>query len=426
MEVQWVYGNPVKKKKRALARSKKRAHNEIREGKTVKKARRRVKSKRNPYRFVLKKDGKIKKGRKFNSATDKMKAEESMRGLSRRMLSKKTSGKAAARIAKRIKKARSVVADVSQKKSLSAALSEVKKLKSAGWSVEKPESVKESRVAKKRKKKVKKARKAKKSSKKKFKAKKVVRVKRKAKKSRKRKAKKAIRRRRRKAKVASPVVQKHSKKRRRKKKKSVVIRIGRTKVKIKENPMLKGLLPSGLPSYQEAAGLVVGGAIFGAVNGLATRIPFVKEAQKMLIKVPVVGPSLVPAIFGIAAAKIGEKQGIKALKIAGDGLIAASIVNVGVALSQLVPMLKPSPIAGIPEGLGEEESYNQPGVDYGNAGPGGADYGSAGPGGADFGEVVMEGVEYFPNQGLQGIPEGMNGIPEGMGAVEFFPESSEG
>jgi hypothetical protein len=109
---------------------------------------------------------------------------------------------------------------------------------------------------------------------------------------------------------------------------------------------------------KEVGGLLIGGAIFGAVNGLAARVPFVNTIQAQLNKVPVIGASLPALLIGIAGKMLGEKQKVKPLELVSEGLIAASIVSMGVSAAQLVPFLamRPAAQAGLliaPKGQGD-------------------------------------------------------------------------
>lgn len=90
---------------------------------------------------------------------------------------------------------------------------------------------------------------------------------------------------------------------------------------------------------KEAGGLVIGGAIFNTVNGLAAKIPGVSTVQGMLAGVPVVGTAAMPLLLGALAKFFGEKQKIKALEVVGEGLVAASLVNMGVSASSMIPGL---------------------------------------------------------------------------------------
>jgi len=161
----------------------------------------------------------------------------------------------------------------------------------------------------------------------------------------------------------------------------------------------------------EIGALGMGGLLYGATNGVLSRIPIVNKAHAMLMKVPVVGSSLPTLVLGALLHKVGKKQGINVLKQLGQGLVGASVVGMGVSASQMVPFLKVAPVGD---------------VDFGNA-----DFGSA-----DFGTIPsgLEGVDYIPE--MAGIPEGLgeaqmgnviydsdmdgvdftvDGIPEGLG-----------
>lgn len=166
-------------------------------------------------------------------------------------------------------------------------------------------------------------------------------------------------------------------------------------------------------SIQEAGGLALGGLAYGAVNSLMAKVPGVNKVQSMLVKVPVIGTSLPTLLLGAVLNAIGEKKKIKALQIAGSGLVGASIVGMGVNASQLIPGLKSAALSGV--------DYTMNGVDYtqmngvtaymdGHQQLGSdADFGTLGSD-ADFGEVPS-GFGNEPDFG----EDGMEGIPAGLG-----------
>ena len=125
----------------------------------------------------------------------------------------------------------------------------------------------------------------------------------------------------------------------------------------------------------EAGSLVVGGAVYGAINRLVGKLPGGAKIQSTFAAIPVVGPSLPTLIVGALIHKFSKN---KTLDQFAKGLIGASVVGIGVSASTKIP-------------------------------------GLAGP---NFGEV-----EYFPNRGMAGIPAGMGEIPSGMGDVEYFPSN---
>lgn len=195
------------------------------------------------------------------------------------------------------------------------AIKEVSALKKAGFKPKKKKS-------KKSKKEKAMAKKKKKGGKKKASKKKVAKKKVAKKRGRKKVAKKA----------ANPI-------RRRRKKSHKKAR--KSRKKYRRNPIFKGDI---MKKYlgvdlKEAGGLVIGGAIFNTVNGLAAKIPGVSTVQGMLAGVPVVGTAAMPLLLGALAKFFGEKQKIKALEVVGEGLVAASLVNMGVSASSMIPGL---------------------------------------------------------------------------------------
>lgn len=180
--------------------------------------------------------------------------------------------------------------------------------------------------------------------------------------------------------------------------------------KIKKNPFggkmdIKSMLGT---DVKELGGLAAGGLLYGAVNSAAAK--WVRPVHSQLVKIPVVGTALPTLLIGALANYFGERQGIDALKTVGKGLIGASVVGMGVSASQMVPGLKPgaAPVAG----LGYEEMYGLPA----GMGSDDADFGSDG---ADFGGVdyTMEGVDYTM-EGQMGEDDDMDGVDytmEGLG-----------
>ena len=138
-------------------------------------------------------------------------------------------------------------------------------------------------------------------------------------------------------------------------------------------------------SAMEAFELAAGGAFYSTVAILASKIPYSDKIRS----IPVVGSSLLPIL--VASAVHGFTKGRsskihKAIASVSRGVIAASVVNIGLSAGKMIPGLAGEadfgyPIdAGIPEGLS------------------GADFG----GSADFGYPVDA-----------GIPEGLAGADFG-------------
>jgi hypothetical protein len=167
-------------------------------------------------------------------------------------------------------------------------------------------------------------------------------------------------------------------------------------------------------SVQEAGGLALGGAIYGAVNGAAARIPGVSVIQTQLQKVPVVGTSLVPFLIGALLHKLGEKQKIPALQLIGSGLVGASVVGMGVNASAMIPFLRPKTLGsvdytmqGIPQGIGAD-------ADFGETELGAVDYTSMQ--GIEDGQLtgdepaMGDGADFGEGADFGGIPEGLSGF----------------
>jgi hypothetical protein len=159
-------------------------------------------------------------------------------------------------------------------------------------------------------------------------------------------------------------------------------------------------------SLQEAGGLAFGGLAYGAINSLMAKVPVVSKVNEMLVKVPVIGTSLPTLLLGAILNAIGEKKKIKALSIAGQGLVGASIVGMGVNASQLVPGLKPAALSGVDYTMNGVSAYMD-GVDYTMNGQLGSD--------ADFGEIPSNMGEADFGQADFGEDDSMDGVPQGMG-----------
>lgn len=164
--------------------------------------------------------------------------------------------------------------------------------------------------------------------------------------------------------------------------------------------------------YKDLLSLTAGGALYGFVNSLGPRIPMLGSFQSMLMRVPVVGPALFPVAIALGLHLVCDKLlknesaiYTKAIRTVADGLVGASIVGIGVNISQMIPFLAAgSEIAGVqytpdlrgmPPQLGGVQFT--PGFEGIPAGLGsGADFGSQ----ADFGGVQftpgMDGVQFTP------------------------------
>lgn len=164
----------------------------------------------------------------------------------------------------------------------------------------------------------------------------------------------------------------------------------------------------------EGLGLFGGGALYGQVNKLASRVPFIRQA---LEKIPFVGPVVAPAIptllVGTILNILGKSQKIKAMEVIGRGLVGSAVVGIGVNAGEQIPGLKTiaAPVAGYDNQLGAYDSsqlgqYKESKADFGAV-----DY-TPEVGGVDFapeGEADFGGVDYTPEgeSDFGGMPEGM-------------------
>lgn len=167
-------------------------------------------------------------------------------------------------------------------------------------------------------------------------------------------------------------------------------------------------------TIKEAGGLAVGGLAYGAVNGLMTKIPGIKNVQAQLVKVPVIGTSLPTLLMGVAlnmlSSKIKNKQAKDAIEVLGSGLVGASIVGMGVNASQFIPGLKAAGLSGVnytPMNGVEYTPMN--GVEYTMNGE--ADFGHGAD--ADFGGIPsgmgIDAQDAEDSDEFGGIPSGMSG-----------------
>ena len=190
------------------------------------------------------------------------------------------------------------------------------------------------------------------------------------------------------------------------------VRVSRSAYRRAKNPiggmdMIQSYLAH---SAGEAGGLLVGGALYGLAGSLIGRIPVVgPKVVDTLRKVPVVGPSLPTLLAGVLLVKLGERQRIDALRMVGKGLIGATVVGIGVQVSQKIPGLASS---GAPKLAGVDYTALD-GVDFTAMG---ADVDAA-----DFGgEGQMGEIAYGE------LPEGLSGVDFTMGDGADFGELPEG
>lgn len=199
----------------------------------------------------------------------------------------------------------------------------------------------------------------------------------------------------------------------RRKARVVVLTKKRRSVTIKRrNPALLNQIESYTGFKAEELGsLLIGGAVYGTVDGLAAK--YAPAVYAMAAKVPVVGTTVVPAAIGIALKIAGEKLKLKPLSLVGEGIVGAAVVAMGIQASAYLP------------GVGAGVS----GVDFT---PNMRGYARDG---ADFGAVdFTPGMGSQPQLGLEAqlgrdpgsadfglIPEGLAGdlgvIPEGLGSL---------
>lgn len=205
------------------------------------------------------------------------------------------------------------------------------------------------------------------------------------------------------------------------KRKSVRVRVRKGKRKasfnIRSNPL--GGIMGQVKQYTghetaELISLAAGGALYGAVNGAAAK--YAKPLHNVLVKVPVVGTALPTLVIGALLNYLGERQNIAALKTAGKGLVGASVVGMGVNLSQQVPALKA--LSGVDytmEGYGDDADFGYAALPEGmgdDADFGGVDYTMEGDD-AQMGEIPYSGVDYTMEG--YGDEADFGEIPEGMG-----------
>lgn len=163
----------------------------------------------------------------------------------------------------------------------------------------------------------------------------------------------------------------------------------------------------------EMGSLAMGGLLYGAalkvMNTLIPKVPFVGPVYTKYSKLPVVG-QLPTLLLGAAIHKLGQKQRFSVVEQVGQGLVAASLVGIGVSLSTRIPGL--STMSGVELLNGVDYTMGE-GPDFGSPDFGQVDFGQ----GPDFGGIPA---------GLQGIPEGLQGIPDGLQGVEYTMGEDDG
>jgi len=193
------------------------------------------------------------------------------------------------------------------------------------------------------------------------------------------------------------------------------VSVSRSKYRRARNPIFGGdMIQSYLAhSASEAGGLLIGGALYGLAGSLIGKIPVLgPQLVSTFRKVPVVGPSLPTLFAGVVLAKIGERQGIPALRMVGKGLIGATVVGIGVNASQMIP------------GLGASGAPKLAGVDYTSLD--GVDYTALGADvdGADFGSLGHD--AQMGEQAYGELPDGLSGVDFTMGDGADFGELPAG
>lgn len=190
------------------------------------------------------------------------------------------------------------------------------------------------------------------------------------------------------------------------------VRVSRSAYRRAKNPIFGGSMIQSYLAHSagEAGGLLVGGALYGLAGSLIGRIPVIgPKVVDTLRKVPVVGPSLPTLLAGVVLVKLGERQRIDALRMVGKGLIGATVVGIGVQVSQKIPGLAPAGAAKLA------------GVDY--TALDGVDFTSMGSDvdAADFGGDGQLGEIAYGE-----LPEGLSGVDFTMGDGADFGELPEG
>lgn len=142
-------------------------------------------------------------------------------------------------------------------------------------------------------------------------------------------------------------------------------------VYIRRNPNIKAMVEqySGFKA-EELGSLLVGGAVYGTVDGLAAK--YAPGIYAMAAKVPVVGTTVVPAAIGVALNIAGKKLKVNALSLLGEGILGAAVVAMGIQASQYLPGIAPASTAGMrgvdfTPGRGVlMGGYARDGADFGN------------------------------------------------------------
>ena len=341
----------ARKKFAAMARARGKAARAAKRGKSAKR-------KKNPYQFVAYKRGVKKSGQKSGAFASKKELSPFRKAVSRKKLIKGRRSKgivrARAKIRKLLKKA-----GPARRKAVRWAAGKRKE----GYKVKKiyisPKSVLASAKAERGRKRRKRNSTRKES---------------KVAKRRKRKSKARRRKSPRRRKVARRSRRRKASGRRKSRRGSRTILLKRKGqgVYIRRNPNIKAMVEqySGFKA-EELGSLLVGGAVYGTVDGLAAK--YAPGIYAMAAKVPVVGTTVVPAAIGVALNIAGKKLKVNALSLLGEGILGAAVVAMGIQASQYIPGIAPSAATAGMRGVDFTPGrgvlmggYARDGADFGN------------------------------------------------------------
>jgi hypothetical protein len=167
---------------------------------------------------------------------------------------------------------------------------------------------------------------------------------------------------------------------------------------------------------REFAALGIGGLAYGGINVLLSKIPGISGVQSFLARsVPVIGGSLGTFLAGATVNILNTKymRNNQYLAMLGDGLVAASVVGMGVEAAQMIPGLSPgmsgvdfTPMQGVDFTPSMGSLDYEPKADFG-----GIDF-IPEMSGADFG-AYFEDDKYSQADWGMHSPE-MGSIPEGL------------
>lgn len=249
-----------------------------------------------------------------------------------------------------------------------------------------------------------------------------------AKRRRKKKSKGGRKARRKHARARKSPRRRRSHRRSRKGGRVIVLRRKGQSVRIKRNPIRRyaggASLSAKLEKYtglhaEEVGSLLLGGALYGTVDGLLQK--YIPQAYTMAAQIPVIGTTAIPLLAAIGV-KLLNKGKIKPLDMLAEGLIGAALVAMGVQASHLLLPAPAAPVAGVDYTPGRGVmmgGYARDGADFGNV-----DF-TPGPG-------VMMGQPQLGMQAQMGTSNASrNGadfglIPSGLGDMGVVPEGMGG